>query len=151
VVLLIGIAVMIPASRKIPIFWAPITSFLQALASICTQWFTLALFSGTDIIQGFLTAIVPLILLCIFTFAAGVYAVSIGLQKNPAARFNGITGTISIFTVIFGGILIYSQFMANPAFYAIGLIFGVIGVIILSKQQERVEEIEKRISSEENE
>ncbi len=140
--LIIGIAIMIPASRRIPILWAPITSFLQALASIFTQWFTLALFGGADLIQGFINGIIPLVLMGVFTFAAGVYAVSIGLQKNPAARFNAIVGTVSMFAVIFGGTLIYSQVMTNILFYGIGLTFGVIGVILLSKYQEMVEEAE---------
>ncbi|MHA2361119.1 MAG: DMT family transporter [Candidatus Thorarchaeota archaeon] len=139
--LLIGIGIMIPASRSIPILWAPITSFLQALASLFTQWFTLALFAGADIIQGFINGLIPLILMGVFTFAAGVYAVSIGLQKNPAARFNAIVGTVSMFAVIFGGTLIFSQVMTNIWFYGIGLAFGVIGVILLSKYQEATEAI----------
>jgi hypothetical protein len=147
--LIIGIAIMIPASKRIPILWAPITSFLQALASIFTQWFTLALFGGADLIQGFIAGLIPLILMGAFTFAAGVYSVSIGLQKNPAARFNAIVGTVSMFAVIFGGTLIYAQVMTNFLFYAIGLTFGVIGVILLSKYQEMVEEAEAEESESE--
>ncbi len=142
IILIIGIAAMIPASRKLPILWAPITSFLQALASIFTQWFTLALFSGADLIQGFISGFIPLVLMGIFTFAAGVYAVSIGLQRNPAARFNAIVGTVSMFAVIFGGTIIFNQIMTNFVFYAIGLACGVVGVILLSKYQEEVEEAE---------
>ncbi|MHA1908605.1 MAG: DMT family transporter [Candidatus Thorarchaeota archaeon] len=150
IVLIVGIAVMIPASRKMPILWAPITSFLQALASIFTQWFTLALFGGADIIQGFINGLIPLILMGAFTFAAGVYAVSIGLQKNPAARFNAITGTVSMFAVIFGGTLIFAQLMTNVLFYGIGLTFGVFGVILLSRYQEMVEEEEAEEREAEN-
>ncbi|MBD3407086.1 MAG: hypothetical protein GF411_13290 [Candidatus Lokiarchaeota archaeon] len=139
-ILLLGIGIMIPVANRTTILWAPITSFLQALASIYTQWFTLALFGQNDLIQGFINALIPLILLGVFTFAAGVYAVSIGLQKNPAARFNGIVGTVSMFAVIFGGIFIYTQNMTNPLFYGIGLMCGVIGVILLSRYQELVEE-----------
>ncbi|TXT55890.1 MAG: conserved membrane protein of unknown function [Candidatus Thorarchaeota archaeon] len=145
VILLLGIVIMIPLSHRVPILWAPITSFLQALASIFTQWFTLALFSTNNLFEGLIRGIVPLILLGIFTFAAGVYAVSIGLQKNPAARFNGIVGTISMFAVIFGGIMIYSQYMSQPIFYGAGLICGVIGVILLSKYQEMMEDIDEEI------
>jgi hypothetical protein len=141
-VLLLGIGIMIPASKKMPILWAPITSFLQALASIFTQWFTLALFGAQDLIQGFINGLIPLILMGAFTFAAGVYAVSIGLQRNPAARFNGIVGTVSMFAVIFGGTLIFAQLMTNFLYYGIGLACGVIGVILLSKYQEMVEEEE---------
>ncbi len=141
ILLLIGIAIMIPASKRVPILWAPITSFLQALASIFTQWFTLSLFGGSNVIDGFINGLVPLILMGIFTFAAGVYAVSIGLQKNPAARFNAIVGTVSMFAVIVGGSIIYSQVMTNAIFYGIGLVCGVIGVILLSKYQEGTEEI----------
>lgn len=139
-VLLVGIAFMIPMSRKLPILWAPITSFLQALASIFTQWFTLALFGGADLIQGFINGFIPLVLMGIFTFTAGVYAVSIGLQRNPAARFNGIVGTVSMFAVIFGGTIIFNQIMTNFLFYGIGLACGVVGVILLSKYQEEIEE-----------
>ena len=143
-ILLVGIAVMIPASRKLPILWAPITSFLQALASIFTQWFTLALFGGPSLTQGFIDGLIPLILMGVFTFAAGVYAVSIGLQRNPAARFNGIVGTVSMFAVIFGGTIIFNQIMTNFLFYAIGLACGVVGVILLSRYQEEVDEAEER-------
>ena len=142
VILLLGILIMGFASNRYPILWAPITSFLQALASVFTQWFTLALFGGTDLVQGFFNGIIPLLLMGAFTFAAGVYAVSIGLQKNPAARFNAIVGTISMFAVILGGSIIYSQFMTNVLFYVIGLFLGVLGVILLSKYQELLEEID---------
>ncbi|MFW9921616.1 MAG: DMT family transporter, partial [Candidatus Thorarchaeota archaeon] len=140
--LIIGIGIMIPSSRRIPLLWAPITSFLQALASIFTQWFTLSLFGEEDLVQGFIAGFIPLVLMGAFTFAAGVYAVSIGLQKNPAARFNAIVGTVSMFAVILGGTIIYSQAMSNALFYGIGLVFGVIGVILLSKYQEHTEEID---------
>ncbi len=137
IILLIGIAVMFPGTRKISILWAPITSLLQALASQYTQWFTLALFTGSNIIEGFINGLIPLIILGIFTFIAAVYTISIGLQRNPAARFNSITGTISMFAVIFGGLYIFGQTMTNVPFYAIGLICGIIGVILLSKYQEQ--------------
>ena len=142
--LIIGIIIMLILSKRIPILWAPITSFLQALAAQFTQWFTLVLFEG-DIIQGFVNALIPLILMGVFTFIAGVYAVSIGLQRNPAARFNSITGTISMFAVIFGGLMIFGQSITEIPFYVIGLAFGIIGVILLSKYQE-VEDPNVKIS-----
>lgn len=137
IILLIGVGIMVPATRRVSILWAPITSLLQALASQYTQWFTLSLFAGTNIIEGFTNALIPLILLGIFTFAAGVYTISIGLQRNPAARFNAITGTISMFAVIFGGLYIYSQSMTNILFYGLGLACGIIGVILLSRFQDK--------------
>ncbi|TFG11369.1 hypothetical protein EU537_12630 [Candidatus Thorarchaeota archaeon] len=137
VILLIAVSTMVPATRRLSILWAPITSFLQALASQYTQWFTLSLFAGTDIIEGFINALIPLILLGIFTFAAGVYTISIGLQRNPAARFNAITGTISMFAVIFGGLYIFGQSLNNTLLYALGLVCGIIGVILLSRFQDK--------------
>ncbi|MHA1929743.1 MAG: hypothetical protein ACTSV2_14315 [Candidatus Thorarchaeota archaeon] len=134
--LVVGLVVMLMFSKRIPIIWAPITAFLQALAAQFTQWFTLILFTGDDIVLGFVNSLVPLILMGVFTFIAAVYAVSIGLQQNPAARFNSITGTISLFAVIFGGMIIFSQSVTQIPFYAIGLIFGLIGVILLSKYQD---------------
>ena len=101
-----------------------------------TQWFTLALFGNPDFIQGFINAFIPLILTGVFTAIAAVYTVSIGLQRNPASRFNAITGTISMFAVILGGIMIFGQVITNIPFYSIGLIFGMIGVILLSKYQD---------------
>jgi len=137
VILLIAVGIMVPATRRLSILWAPITSFLQALASQYTQWFTLSLFAGTNIIEGFINALIPLILLGIFTFVAGVYTISIGLQRNPAARFNAITGTISMFAVIFGGLYIFGQSLNNTLFYALGLVCGIIGVILLSRFQDK--------------
>lgn len=136
ILLVVGIVIMLMFSKRIPILWAPITSFLQTLAAQFTQWFTLILFTGDNIVQGFVNALIPLILMGVFTFIAGVYAVSIGLQRNPAARFNSIAGTISMFAVIFGGLLIFNQNIAQIPFYTIGLAFGIIGVILLSKYQE---------------
>lgn len=139
--MLIGIGVMAGGTRKIAILWAPITSLFQALASQFTQWFTLALFGNPDIIQGFINAFIPLILTGVFTAIAAIYTVSIGLQRNPASRFNAITGTVSMFAVILGGIMIYSQVITNILFYSTGLLFGIIGVILLSKyQDEQLEE-----------
>ncbi|MGY5858705.1 MAG: DMT family transporter [Candidatus Thorarchaeota archaeon] len=134
--MLIGIGAMAGGTKKIAILWAPITSLFQALASQFTQWFTLALFGNPDFIQGFINAFIPLILTGVFTAIAAVYTVSIGLQRNPASRFNAITGTISMFAVILGGIMIFGQVITNIPFYSIGLIFGMIGVILLSKYQD---------------
>ncbi|MBN2230539.1 MAG: hypothetical protein JW779_13205 [Candidatus Thorarchaeota archaeon] len=134
--MLVGIGVMAGGTSKIAILWAPITSFFQALASQFTQWFTLELFGGADIIQGFISALLPLILMGIFTAIAAIYTVSIGLQRNPASRFNAITGTISMFAVVLGGIMIFGQIITNILFYAIGLSFGIVGVILLSKYQD---------------
>ena len=140
--MLIGIGAMAGGTRKIAILWAPITSLFQALASQFTQWFTLVLFGNPDIIQGFINAFIPLILTGVFTAIAAVYTVSIGLQRNPASRFNAITGTISMFAVILGGIMIFGQVISNIPFYSIGLICGMIGVILLSKYQDDQEEEE---------
>ena len=141
--MIIGIGVMVGGTRKIAILWAPITSLFQALASQFTQWFTLALFGNPDIIQGFINALIPLILTGVFTAIAAVYTVSIGLQRNPASRFNAITGTISMFAVILGGVMIFGQVISNIPFYSIGLIFGMIGVVLLSKYQDDQEEESK--------
>jgi hypothetical protein len=129
----IAIVVMLPVSKSKPLLWGPITSCLQGLAAQFTQWFTLALFGAEGLIAGFIAGLFPLILMGIFTFVAGVYTISIGLQQNPASRFNSITGTLSIFIIVVGGILIYSQTITNIPLYAIGLTFGIIGMILLSR------------------
>ena len=136
IIMLVGIGVMAVGTNRIAILWAPITSLFQALAAQFTQWFTLALFGGTDLVQGFISAILPLILMGIFTAIAAVYTISIGLQRNPASRFNAITGTVSMFAVILGGIMIFGQVISNIPFYSIGLGFGIVGVILLSKYQD---------------
>ena len=129
------------------LYRAPLTSLFQALASQFTQWFTLALFDNPDIIQGFINAFIPLILTGVFTAIAAIYTVSIGLQRNPASRFNAITGTVSMFAVILGGVMIYSQVIMNILFYSIGLLFGIIGVILLSKYQDEQLEEEQEMPS----
>ncbi|MHA2043155.1 MAG: DMT family transporter [Candidatus Thorarchaeota archaeon] len=136
VVMLVGIGALAGGTRKIAILWAPITAFVQALASQFTQWFTLALFGEADIVQGFINALLPLILLGVFTAIAAIYTVSIGLQRNMASRFNAITGTISMFAVILGGIIIFGQVISDMLFYGVGLAFGLIGVVLLSKYQD---------------
>jgi hypothetical protein len=136
VAMLVGIGALAGGTRRITILWAPITAFVQALAAQFTQWFTLALFGGADILQGFINALLPLILMGIFTVIAAVYTVSIGLQRNLASRFNAITGTISIFAVILGGIIIFGQVISELLFYGVGLTFGLIGVVLLSKYQD---------------
>jgi drug/metabolite transporter (DMT)-like permease len=72
----------------------------------------------------------------VFTAIAAVYTVSIGLQRNPASRFNAITGTISMFAVILGGVTIFGQVISEVLFYGVGLTFGLIGVVLLSKYQD---------------
>lgn len=136
ILMLVGIGAMLPASQRLSILWAPITALLQALAAQFTQWFTLTLFAGADIIQGFLNSLIPLILMGVFTFIAAVYTISIGLQRNPAARFNSITGTVSMFAVIIGGLVIFGQTLTNFPFYVIGLALGIIGIALLSKYQD---------------
>jgi hypothetical protein len=132
----IAAVVMVPLTKRNPLLWGPITSCLQGLAAQFTQWFTLALFGAGGLMAGFIAGLIPLILMLIFTFVAGVYTISIGLQQNPAARFNSITGTLSIFIIVIGGILIFGQTIANIPLYSIGLVFGIAGVILLSKYQE---------------
>jgi drug/metabolite transporter (DMT)-like permease len=94
------------------------------------------LFGEADILQGFINALLPLILLGVFTAIAAIYTVSIGLQRNLASRFNAITGTISMFAVILGGVIIFGQIISDILFYGVGLSFGLIGVILLSKYQD---------------
>lgn len=135
-VMIVGVGALAGGTRRIAILWAPITAFVQALAAQFTQWFTLALFGETDILLGFINAFLPLILMGIFTAIAAVYTVSIGLQRNPASRFNAITGTISMFAVILGGVIIFGQVISEILFYGVGLTFGLIGVVLLSKYQD---------------
>ncbi len=135
-VMLVGVGVMAGGTSRLAILWAPITSLLQALAAQFTQWFTLELFDAVNLVQGFINALIPIILTVIFTAVAAVYTISIGPQRNPAARFNAITGTVSLFAVVLGGLMIFGQAITNLLFYSIGLIFGVIGVILLSKYQD---------------
>ena len=136
IVMLVGIGAMAGGTSRLAILWAPITSFLQALAAQFTQWFTLELFGAADLVQGFIAALIPLILMGIFTAVAAVYTISIGLQRNPAARFNAITGTVSMFAVILGGVMIFSQAITNLVFYGVGLVFAVVGVVLLSRYQD---------------
>jgi hypothetical protein len=135
-VMIVGVGALAGGTRRIAILWAPITAFIQALAAQFTQWFTLALFGDANILQGFINALLPLILMGVFTAIAAVYTVSIGLQRNPASRFNAIAGTISMFAVILGGVIIFGQVISEILFYGVGLTFGLIGVILLSKYQD---------------
>jgi hypothetical protein len=135
-VMIVGVGALAGGTRRIAILWAPITAFIQALAAQFTQWFTLALFGDANILQGFINALLPLILMGVFTAIAAVYTVSIGLQRNPASRFNAIAGTISMFAVILGGAIIFGQVISEILFYGVGLTFGLIGVVLLSKYQD---------------
>jgi uncharacterized membrane protein len=135
-VMIVGVGALAGGTRRIAILWAPITAFIQALAAQFTQWFTLSMFGETNILQGFINALLPLILMGIFTAITAVYTVSIGLQRNPASRFNAITGTISMFAVILGGVIIFGQVISEILFYGVGLTFGLIGVVLLSKYQD---------------
>ncbi len=135
VIALLSVAVMVAASSRVPILWSPISALLQSLAAQFTQWFILVLFAADGLIEGFKAGIVPLILLGVFMLVSAIYTVSIGLQKNPAARFNAINGTVNMFATVLGGILIFGQLIQNIPIYSIGLITGVVGVILLAKFQ----------------
>lgn len=137
------IVILIIVSGKMPILWAPITALLQALASIYTQWFTLAIFLADNALEALLNGIIPFLILGFFASTAAIYTVPRGIQINPPARFKGIVSTLNMFLVILGGLLIYAQTLSNPIFYAIGLTFGTVGIGLLSEYQEVPEEIEE--------
>ncbi len=135
IVVLAATAVMLVATTRVPILWSPISALLQSLAAQFTQWFILVLFAADGLINGFKAGVIPLLFMGFFMIISAVYTVSIGLQKNPAARFNAINGTVNMFATVLGGILIFGQIIQNLPIYSIGLLTGIVGVILLAKFQ----------------
>jgi drug/metabolite transporter (DMT)-like permease len=126
-------------SRKILIVWALTTGIAVGLTAAYTQWFTLVFFQTLTKTSNLFTAawngIVPLMLLLVGNIVGGFVFNQIGLQKNPASRFNPINGTTNVTLGILGGLLLFGQMITNWAFYGIGFAMGVIGVVLLSRYQ----------------
>jgi drug/metabolite transporter (DMT)-like permease len=135
VIILAATAVMLALSPRVPILWSPISALLQSWAAQFTQWFIIVVFTVDGIFNKVSEGIIPLIFLGVLMLISAVYTVSIGLQKNPAARFNAINGTVNMFATVLGGIMIFGQVIQNIPIYSLGLVTGVIGVILLAKFQ----------------
>jgi drug/metabolite transporter (DMT)-like permease len=136
-VILIGASILL--SGKVPILWAFTTGTCLGVGSVFLQWFTLVFFdaiqSTGNAFVGIWIAIIPFALMLVFTMLPNLLFSQIGLQKNPAARFNPLAGTINMIVTVIGGILIFDQAIGNWISYGIGIVFGVIGIIMLSKHQ----------------
>ncbi len=126
-------------SRKVPILWAFTNGTCLGIGGVFLQWFTLVLFdalqSTSDILLGMSVAIIPFVLMIVFTIIPNMVFLQIGLQKNPAARFYPMSATVNMIVTVIGGILIFDQAIGNWISYGIGIVLGVIGIVMLSKHQ----------------
>jgi hypothetical protein len=145
---IIIIAILGVLSRKIPIALTGTTGVALGLMALCLQWFTLDFFatiSATgNIIEGLVINLFPLLLVIVIVIITNLFFTQIGLQKNPAAIFNPVTGAINMITTVIGGILIFNQAIGNWWSYGIGIAIGIVGILLLSKYQVKVDQATKK-------
>ena len=134
--IIVGLGVI---SQKVAILWALTTGVSLGISALYMQWFTTLFFDVTKSTGNVFTALgaafVPLLLTMVGNIIANIVFMQIGLQKNPASRFNPINGTVNMIVSIIGGMLIFGQEIGNWAFYIIGIGLGVAGILLLSRYQ----------------
>nr|MDO8112175.1 DMT family transporter [Candidatus Sigynarchaeota archaeon] len=139
---IIIVAVVGALSKKIPILMACMAGITLGFMSTCLQWFTLDFFAIINatgsLIKGFMAGFFPLFLTIALALVANLFIVQTGLQKNPAAIFNPVSGAINMITTVIGGILIFNQTIGNWWSYGIGIAIGIAGILLLSKYQLKV-------------
>ena len=152
----VGVFILIVISwliaYKKPIFWAGVMGLFFTIGAYFVQG-TLSLieFAGYDLINHlplvfknmfsdlFLRlALLYILIGTIFNIGGGAIS-QIGFQKVAASKFNPIQQTINNIASIVGGILIFGQNIGNWWFYSIGMIFAVIGTLILGSYQMETE------------
>ncbi|HMF32646.1 MAG TPA: hypothetical protein VKK79_14580 [Candidatus Lokiarchaeia archaeon] len=139
VVLLIILGVLYLISRKIVILWAITTGILLGMTAVFTQWFTNIFFqvlsSTGNIFLAVWDGIIALLFLGAVTIVGTFVFNQIGLQKNPASRFNPINGTTNVTLGILGGIIVFGQTVTCWGFYITGFVMGIIGIMLLTRYQ----------------
>jgi hypothetical protein len=131
-------------SKKISILMAGLAGITLGLVALYLQWFTLDFFAVSratgNLFEALVVGLFPLFLTLVAAFAGNLVFSQIGLQKNPASIFNPVNGAINMITSVVGGILIFNQAIGNWWSYGIGIAIGIVGIVLLSKYQVKVEE-----------
>jgi uncharacterized membrane protein len=70
----------------------------------------------------------------IFTALAS-FIMQIGLQKVAASKFNPLQQTLNTLLTVMTGVFLFQQAVENWIFYAIGVVFAIIGTVILGQYQ----------------
>lgn len=147
--IIIGIAIISwILAQKFPILYTLVTGLLFAMGAYSVQFvMSMITFSGYNLLTDiplmlsrvFVEKNVQIIVLgvggiTIFNAIAG-FVMQIGLQKVAASKFNPIQQTLNNIATVIGGIVVYGQFVGNWFFYLMGLVFGIIGAIVLGQYQ----------------
>ncbi|MHA1341621.1 MAG: DMT family transporter [Promethearchaeota archaeon] len=132
--LLIIALIFFIGTKKINILWAPTCGVCFSIGALYMQAFTLPInFENFDILfQTALSALWLAILSGIFN-SLGMFLGQIGLQRNPASKYNPINQTINNIASFIGGIIVFSQSVSNIFIYSLGFLLGIIGVFLLGR------------------
>ncbi len=117
-----------------PIIWPINIGFMITLGTMCLQAFTLS-FDFNNIFDNMLQNFLLLTGTIAFSLVGQLLLVPLGLQKLKATVFIPVMGTVGNLATIFVGIVIYRQVVGRIEFYAIGILFGLISIIVLGKFQ----------------
>jgi len=121
-------------AKKINIFWAPACGLCFSIGALYMQAFTLMIdFNHLELLFDMILSAAWIIIISIIFNALATFLGQIGLQKNPASKYNPINQTINNIASFIGGIIIFSQVVSNPIVYSIGFLFGILGVFLLGK------------------
>jgi hypothetical protein len=149
-IILVVNLIMFVFTKQFPIIYTFITGIFFALGTYSVQFvMSMLSFSGYNLLSiagigkilknlftdpNLLKVIVGAIFIVIFNMIAG-FVMQIGLQKVAASKFNPIQQTINNIVSVIGGIIIFGQIIGNWWFYLFGMIFGIIGTLILGQYQ----------------
>ncbi|MHA1147057.1 MAG: DMT family transporter [Promethearchaeota archaeon] len=120
------------------ILYAIISGVIFALGANMAQ-------SGVEIVKNQIELIVLGLIFLLLVLLGNTFATVIqqlAFQKGRAGILIGIQGTANLLLAIYGGMLIFNQKILSPWFFIVGILFILIGNILLIQFQTRLEEIE---------
>ncbi|MHA1820072.1 MAG: hypothetical protein ACTSU2_08480 [Promethearchaeota archaeon] len=121
-------------AKKFPLLWAVGCGLSFSLGALATQALSLPLdFSSFDaLINSALHEWDFIIFSTIFN-SIGMFVGQIGIQQNPASKYNPINQTLNNISSFLGGVIVFSQHVSNIIIYSAGFLLGIIGVVLIAK------------------
>ena len=121
-------------ARRRPLVLAVPVGLLYCLLAVCLQG-AVGLFApggARRLADPRLWGAAALLLLGLGTNLAGYYLAQIGLQRNPATRFNPLMNATSTLAGTSLGLAVYAQPVGRPWLYALAMAFALAGMVLLS-------------------
>ncbi len=131
----LAVAIGFAALTKMhPIFWPVLIGVMNTIGALCLQGFSL----GVDPAQPTAQLAQNSLFLAgtiVFSLGGQTFLNPIGLQRLNATTFGPIQMTVNNLTTILVGVFLYRQTVGNVPVYLLGLGFGLVAIVCLSKYQ----------------